>query len=804
MTILLRYALILLLATGSTSLLARPLAAQDVQGPLLPAASAQQPLTIDQLNSALESIKQSLASKNPPDDSGLAALRTKALSIQQQADQLGSNLAPQNESLNEKLAVLGPAPDKTAPPEAPEVIAQRKQLNKASADLDAQVKQTKTLSVEATQLVNQIAGMRRDLFEAQLSQRTASPLSESFWTQLTQDLSDDKAALTLLGTDSSNAAKQAWQPPNRTPFIVCLIVTLLLLAGGKLIERGGLQLTSRHVHAGRLRRSAMAMLVALVTALVFGFAAHMLYLAFDWNETLGADLNAMARSLVRQTFFAAYMAGLGRALLCATRPSWRLPPLSDDAARRLRPFPWLLAGCVLLIGIVEQINNNIGASLTAIMAVTGLLSLLISGLIAAMLFRLGRARRALLAAGEVPAKRPLWVGLLIAGAFIGVGLSWLCVATGYIALAFYIAKQMMRVGLIVATLYLLMNLVHDVFETLFSPRGYTGKRIQDTFGVTANRLEQTSTVLSGVCRAILFLLAVALAITTPYNAGPEELVNRTSQLFADRAFGALKIVPGDILTALLVCLIGLQVVHIIKYWLSHQLLPKTSLDHGLQNSIVTLLGYVGGVLVFVLVLVALQVNVQSIAWIASALSVGIGFGLQAIVQNFVSGLILLAERPVKVGDWVSLSGVEGDIRRINVRATEIQMSDRSTVIVPNSQLITQNVRNVTLASAQGRVQVKLPMPLSTDAGKVRQIILDVFSKHPATLDTPTAYVQLENIDAAAMTFNCVAYVKSPRDSSNVKSDLLFELIERLRAAKIPMSSPQNMVVRTLRDTPDDG
>jgi small-conductance mechanosensitive channel len=207
-------------------------------------------------------------------------------------------------------------------------------------------------------------------------------------------------------------------------------------------------------------------------------------------------------------------------------------------------------------------------------------------------------------------------------------------------------------------------------------------------------------------------------------------------------------------------------------------------------------------LVFVLTLAALHVDLKSIAWIVSALSVGIGFGLQAIVQNFISGLILLVERPVKVGDWVSLSSdVEGDIQRINVRATEIRMGDRSTVIVPNSQLITQNVRNVTLANALGRVQIVLPLPLDTDAGKVRSLVLEVLRAHPATLESPAPLVQLSGIDANSMTFSCTAYVNSPRDVGSVKSDLLFELLQRLRDAR--MSLVRSQLVRTLPTPPGD-
>ena len=156
----------------------------------------------------------------------------------------------------------------------------------------------------------------------------------------------------------------------------------------------------------------------------------------------------------------------------------------------------------------------------------------------------------------------------------------------------------------------------------------------------------------------------------------------------------------------------------------------------MRSSITTLLGYVGGIFVVAVALAGLGISVERIAWVASALSVGIGFGLQAIVQNFISGLILLAERPVKVGDWVVLGDTEGDVRRVNVRATEIQLGDRSTVIVPNSEFITKTVRNMTLAGAPGRVLLRLPAPLDTDAERMRTLILEAFRAHEGILDTP--------------------------------------------------------------------
>jgi small-conductance mechanosensitive channel len=198
---------------------------------------------------------------------------------------------------------------------------------------------------------------------------------------------------------------------------------------------------------------------------------------------------------------------------------------------------------------------------------------------------------------------------------------------------------------------------------------------------------------------------------------------------------------------------------------------------------------VGGIVVVAFALSALGIGVNRIAWIASALSVGIGFGLQAIVQNFISGLILLAERPVKVGDWVVLGTTEGDVKRINVRATEIQLGDRSTLIVPNSEFITKTVRNMTLANAEGRVLIRLPMPLTSDAQRVRELMLAACQAHPAVLAAPAPSLTLEGIENGQLIFQAIAYVASPRQAGSVRSDLLFSILDALRQADLPLAAP---------------
>ncbi|MBB6186769.1 DUF3772 domain-containing protein [Rhodanobacter sp. MP7CTX1] len=791
MPILLRYLLILLLTVSSGSVLAQDNADATAAAATAALTPAQK---LTQLRTQLDDIKAAVDTKKTDVP---ADLRNSALAVQQQADQLASTLSPQAASLQARLDVLGPAPVKGAPPEPPELSAQRKQLGKDLSDLGGQVKQANSLSTEAAQLAAHVADLRRDQLQTQLASRNATPFSGAFWTDAAKAFPDDMAHAGLLGKDALDAVRQAWQPPNRTPLVLCLIIAVLLVSVGRwLIERTLVWVSTAHMPEGPLRRSALAVAVTLAYTLAVGLAAHFVYLALNWNDLLSQDLDELAQKLVRVVTFTAFMAGLGRAMLSTKRPSWRLPALSDDAAQRLHPFPWLFGGAVLLENLVESVNNAIGASVAITVATRAFLAVLIGLLVGSALMRLGQSRRDALAAGETPAQRPVWVGLVIGAAFVGVAVVLLSVATGYIAFAFFVARQMLWVGVILTALYLLMYLVDDIFNAVFSPKGRTGMRMQASFGLKPLALEQTGTLLSGITRTMLLILAVAIVLA-PFGAGPQELGGRVGGLLSGGSLGKLNIVPNDIFDAVLVFALGLIILRVIKRWLSEQLLPKTTLDLGMQNSVITLLGYVGGVLVFVLSLAALKVDLQGITWMASALSVGIGFGLQAIVQNFISGLILLAERPVKVGDWVSIGGVEGDIRKINVRATEIQMGDRSTMIVPNSQFITQNVRNVTLDNAKGRVSIKLSMPVDTDASKARELLLEVLSAHQGTLSMPAPSVQLENLDAGSMTFSCIAYVVSPRDVSNVKSDVLFEMLDRLRAAKMPMTSPQSMIVRNL-------
>ena len=165
--------------------------------------------------------------------------------------------------------------------------------------------------------------------------------------------------------------------------------------------------------------------------------------------------------------------------------------------------------------------------------------------------------------------------------------------------------------------------------------------------------------------------------------------------------------------------------------------------------------------------------------------------MQAITQNFVSGLILLAERPVKIGDLVRIGDQEGDVKRISVRATEIQIADRSTLIVPNSELITKTIRNMTLADPIGRVQLNFSVPMGTDVGQVREMVLRMFAETHAVLDEPAPSLFIDSIADGRINLMSFGYVRSPREVYATRSLILFKLLEQLPAAGIDLgTAPQ--------------
>ncbi len=709
--------------------------------------------------------------------------------------------------LNARLGELGPAPA-AGTTEDPDITRQRATLTRERNGVDADIRLARLVVVDAQQRATELLNKRRQDFEARLTERTASPLSPVFWQAIADAWPDDRDRLAPLLDELRAAASAALSPAHRGVVLGALLLALgVITLGNMLAERGLVALAQRILPGGRLRRSLLVIAVVLVNMLLVALALHGFRALLEDQQLLGEAAREMVKELIGVALFMTFVLSLGRALLANARRSWRLPPIADAMALRLRPFPLLVAIVGALVWIPAQVNALVEASYAALQATQAATAAALTLLVALLLFRLrpaatgGAAGAAQTAAPDAarPADagdgtsatqtiRPVWVGLL--RGLVGVVLLAVValLVSGYVALASLVASQLIWTGIVGCAFYVLFKFVDDLCMALLAARSATGQRLAASFGLQPTRLDQAAVLLSGVLRLALFFYLV-ITLMAPLGTGPEEVVQRSGQFGSGLQVGEFQFVPAALFSALAVLVAGFIALRVLRVWLDTRYFPASGLEPGMRSSLTTLLGYAGGVLVVAMALSALGIGINRIAWIASALSVGIGFGLQAIVQNFISGLILLAERPVKVGDWVVLGTTEGDVRRINVRATEIQLADRSTVIVPNSEFITKTVRNMTLANAEGRVLIRLPMPLASDARRVRELMLAACAAHPSILPTPAPSVSLEGIENGMLIFQAIAYVNSPRVAGGVKSDLLFTMLEDFKLAGLPLVTP---------------
>ncbi|HEL3157105.1 TPA: DUF3772 domain-containing protein [Stenotrophomonas maltophilia] len=734
----------------------------------------------------------------------LAMLSENASQARRDAEALEKALQPQLVRLDEQLAQLGTPAEGTAEP--PELAAQRRTITKQRDGLAASVAQAKTSAVRAQQLATDIDQQRAAQRTEELGQKVASPLSPALWSKVAERLPIDIARVAPLakqGRDTLIAAVRAngWGTP-----LLGLAAALVMMFPLRLwLRRLGRRFAaSERAPDGRLRRSGLAMWLLLVGTLLPGYAVVVFIASLNAIGAIAPRLQNVADGVEQATFAAAFIAALSACLLVPKRPSWRLLNLDDTAALKLRKYAWGAAALAWLSTVLVAIDQATRTSDVTTVALDGVIALTYLGLIMAMLVTLARLHRRQTAEAEAkleaqadgltvstPVRRSSWLVLARVAGNIAVVAAIIATLLGYVNFAKFVNQQLIGGSIVVLAATLLFKFVDDLSTWMLNADSKVGQTILLSTGLSVSRLEQAGVLLSAMLRTLVVLVAL-LALAAPFgNVGT--IVERIASLSNGIEINKdLTLQPGRIVTGVLVLLVGMGLTQLLQRWLTDTYLPKTELDLGARNSISTIAGYVGIILVGLWALTAMGLNLKNLALLVSALSVGIGFGLQAIIQNFVSGLILLAERPVKIGDWVKLGDQEGDIRRINVRSTEIQVGDRSTLIVPNSELITKTIRNMTMGNNQGRIQIQFAVPPSTDVGNLRQALLDAYTAHTSVLKQPAPTVYIDSIVGGQITINSFAYVASPRQVYATRSDLYFSLLQILAERNIPLSTPTDI------------
>jgi potassium-dependent mechanosensitive channel len=674
-------------------------------------------------------------------------------------------------SLRDQLAALGPAPE-AGVQEPAEIAARRRELETQLRALEAPVLAAEEAFRRADGLIREIDATLRERQADALMQLSPTPLNPANWPAGYVALRDAVAAL---GTE----LRDAWSNPTRReefsgniPAILAYLAfaIVLLLRGRGWIERAEALFQRRASARGR---EVFGLLMSLGQIVLPFIGVLALIEALRASGLVGLRGQVLVDALP--------LAGL--TILVARWVGVQVFPWREDAVAVLRLSAErrregrFHAGALGLVLAFEGVRRSFfegGALSEAAESVLAFPLLLVTAL---LLFRLGQIVRLHMvsaAAGEdaTPgfADRILgFVGRLVI--LVGVGATVLG-AIGYMAAAAALVYPTAYSLGVIGLLLILVRLVGDLFVWLSG-------------GDEAAR-DQLVPVLVNFSLVVVSLPVFALV----WGVRGAELAEIWVRFLEGVTLGETRISPVDFLTFVLVFVVGYTVTRLVQGALRTSVLPKTKLDKGGQVAIVSGLGYAGILLAALIAFSTAGIDLSSLAIVAGALSVGIGFGLQTIVSNFVSGIILLFERPVAEGDWIEVGGVMGTVRKISVRSTIIQTFDRTDVIVPNADLISGQVTNWTRFSLTGRLIVKVGVAYGTDTRRVASILYEIAEAQPLVVLNPPPSVFFRGFGADSLDFEIRMILRDVNFMLKVETDVNHMIAERFVAEGIEIPFAQ--------------
>jgi potassium-dependent mechanosensitive channel len=704
-----------------------------------------------------------------------------------------SDLTPRIQDVQARLNQLGPAP----PPgqkEDPHTQQMRQQLTRVLQIFQADEHEAKLLTVEGQQISDVLSERLRENFEARLTSQSRSVLDPSLWRSLAASAPGDLSRLAQFVSDEADVILDDLKSVhNLIVWSIAGAIAFLLLAPARLaLFAWGVQRARRDATHSRLTRALLALWRILVGVITPLLALMVVRAALLNTDALTEPADTAFTLFRRAAVFGLFIEALGRSLIAVRRPEWRLAPIPDDLAKRLAVFPALIGFTAALATFVAGFNADLDTSQSAQVVSDYVAVILEIAAVGGGLLALGRVRVARVAAGEVAAgARAPWVIAALAG-WLSLAVSAGAVLIGYLAFAEFLMRETIWIVAILGLLLLLLRIADDLTPSLLGTHSPLGSALATGLGLSAGAVDQIAVLASGVARVLLILLAW-MAIVAPFGASAGDIFGQVTSTSFVLRLGKVAVSPGAVMGAIALFFIGLAVTRAVRGWLESRYLPKTQLDVGVRTSLSAGVTYLGALIAILVAFAYVGLPLSQIALFASALSVGIGFGLQSIIGNFVSGLILLAERPVRVGDWIAIGDLEGDVQKISIRATEIEMADRSRLIVPNTDLVSKTVRNVTHSSALGRMKLVLKVVDSADPAQVRDLIVSRLKAQDGVLEDPGPTAYITDVRDGFIEFTAFAYLATPRMVFGTKSQVLFQLVPDLRAAGIALYSNSTVV-----------
>ena len=697
--------------------------------------------------------------------------------------------------VEKKIEALGAAPEDGSK-EVNEIAQKRKEFNAEAASLKAKLSEADILLTQIDELDGLIIQVRNQaLVSRLLEKQEALILPQNFYTanKLLATMLFDIASSPFDWYLNLNDEGKASVKSNILPVIMIVVLTLLVSIYLRMFI---MKYFGYKTNDDRIRYSRKVS-AAIFVALAYGIIpASLIGAALSWvynAELLKGSFFfiALTNALVC-LFYIVICRALTRVTLTPYNEPWRLVKISTEKAKKLTSVAYFFITVIGVCSFFERIAFKTDYSMDVIyyiMAISSAVKCLsIIMIVKTMLWDDVQVTEEELTDEEISDEENLNPKVKIT--FI---VSLLCIGVfslslfGYQRLSSFIFDRFIGSALVIGVFLILRRAVSEILHRVLFLRFWAR-----TFKLRRRLITKIDFWLTLIVDPI-FIVAGALLILGMWGVSTDLMLQSLKKILFGFKVGNVEVSVISIVVGIITFFVTLTVMKALRRHAVSNVLDKMDIDDGIKHSLISGFSFISFIIAAILALLMMGGSFGNLALIAGALSVGIGLGLQDVVNNFVSGIILLFERPIKVGDWVKINNEEGKVKQINIRSTEIETFNRASVIVPNATLLSTSLTNLTHSNNWARYSVTVGVAYGSDVEKVKAILLECATSHKRVLKKPEPYVLFQNFGASSLDFELRFYVSNIWDGFTAPSDIRCEINRRFNEEGIEIPFAQLVV-----------
>lgn len=715
----------------------------------------------------------------------LSDIRSTALGLKESVD-------AQTGAVSKLLEALGEKPEADSTPESVIIAQKRDEYEDQITHYKEQLAQIELAFIRTDELTNGLSKLRTGLLVQEIFSRYPPPLNtDTLFIAIREALSHIQSMVRAPLDWYNSLERDSLQRAELLPTVLIIVfsVSLGFFMRAAILNRYGRDDANENPSLTLRISAAIAEGVARGLVPLLTLAGLGLWIVQHNLRIEGLFLD-MLRSGFKASVYFVVFSTLTMAVLSPNKPDWRLTGMSQVASRIVGYTAILLIGATAIDFFIVDSTRSLDLSLQMQSVYLSLVVTLKSSLILIIC-----SNRWWDSGGDeettdssVSLSSTLLLLLYVRRLIILIAvISIIATGFGYANFATYLIDN-----LISSTIFILgfMGLRAILMESLaaITRSGFLRKQL----GLRIITLQRIRLWVGGLITTSIIIAAI-FQLLLIWGVAKADLLRGVEAIADGFSVGSITISLTEIVFAVLVFIAAMALTRLFQRSLLNTILPQFTSDRSVQHSLSSGAGYIGILIAFMMFIAALGIKLESIVIVAGALSVGIGFGLQNIVNNFVSGLILILERPIKVGDWVVVGENEGFVQEINFRATELETFTRASVIIPNSEILSNAVTNLTYHDKIARIEIPLQVAYGTGPRRVFEILQNAAHTHELVLANPEPFVLLTDFGADGLCFELRCYVRDGTEKLAISSAIRLEILEKLEQAGIDIPYPQRVV-----------